>query len=334
MSETGGRLQIQSEAPCISCVITSFNNGEDLRRAVESVLDQTLPAREIIIADDASSPHSREIAASLAARTPNTRLIARERNLGAGANRHLAILESAHPFITTLDGDDLYDRAKLSLEWAALEGRTDRIAYSDVTVTAPDGKSSLRTSKAFADLSPEQRLEATVLRAVPPPRDMLYAKDLYLASGGYDQSARMYEDWSLKMRLARQVKQWRGADAIGTIYRPRVDGLAAASRPAHAFWKVYALCRNLDWLVEALTSDVIVKAFQRVLQGHDDPELVLRAQRALERLPRSGDWRAALEPLRRLADREDLRLVSDAGLSALLSDVFDGLDDIAAGEPT
>lgn len=42
--------------PTISVVITSHNRQREVVRAIRSVAGQTLPALEIIVVDDASSP--------------------------------------------------------------------------------------------------------------------------------------------------------------------------------------------------------------------------------------------------------------------------------------
>ena len=66
----------------ISVVVTSFNNAKTITRALDSVVRQTYPVDEIIVADDCSTDGSRDLLRSYAAAHPNVRVIAREANIG------------------------------------------------------------------------------------------------------------------------------------------------------------------------------------------------------------------------------------------------------------
>lgn len=55
----------------ISVFITSYNQRDYLREAIESVLAQTLPASQIIVVDDASSDGSPDLISDYARRYPD-----------------------------------------------------------------------------------------------------------------------------------------------------------------------------------------------------------------------------------------------------------------------
>lgn len=116
----------------ITCVITSFNNMPYISEALDSLLTQTRPLDEIIIADDGSTDGSRDMLESLENEHKNIRLIFRERNLGVAANRDLAIRDASSVFVTTLDADDIYYPDKVSKEVELLDGAVDKVAFSDV----------------------------------------------------------------------------------------------------------------------------------------------------------------------------------------------------------
>lgn len=98
----------------ISCIIVSYNNGLFLKEAILSVVNQTLPVNEIIVADDGSTDGSRDLITSLAHEYSQIKPIFREKNLGVSINRDLAIRAAQSNLITTLDGDDCYSPKKLS----------------------------------------------------------------------------------------------------------------------------------------------------------------------------------------------------------------------------
>ena len=321
-------VAVVREPPQISCIITSFNNGEELRRALRSVLGQTLLPQEIIIADDHSSAPQRQAALALEDRSRGVRVIAREQNLGPGENRHQAILEASQPFITTLDGDDQFAPGKLEAEWRVLSGRTDAIACSDIGV-ADAGSFTIRPVSAFTGLDPEERLRASVQRSAPLPRDMLYSKDIYLTAGGYERSACLYEDWSLKLALTHRITDWRRAPAVGTIYHRHERGLSAAPRATHMFWKTYVIARNVDWLAAVLGARFVMDALFQIWSRHDDAQSRRRADHAATAMPAGAhEGEIDLSPLTRLAAR-NLRGASSAQLAEELAVVLAGFGQLS-----
>lgn len=224
----------------VSCIITSYNNGLVLRNAVKSVLRQTLPVAEIIIADDASTDGSREMITELARAYSCITPILRERNLGVAANRDLAIRSATQPYITHLDGDDLFAREKIAGEWRALGGREDVVAYS-LVARVYSGKwwrTRVLDPAETVGVQPDA-FDRLLARAGAIPRDMLLAKSLFEAAGGFNHAIPLYEDWDFKLRLARVASGWGASGEIGTIYMQHTGGLSTAERSKHEEWKTY-----------------------------------------------------------------------------------------------
>ncbi|TMR10550.1 glycosyltransferase [Nonomuraea turkmeniaca] len=93
--------------PDCSVVVITYNDAARLPRAVRSVLGQSLRDLEVIIADDASTDGTPEVAARLAARDPRVRYLRREVNSGGcGAPRNDGIDAAAAPYVMFLDSDD------------------------------------------------------------------------------------------------------------------------------------------------------------------------------------------------------------------------------------
>ena len=79
--------------PQVSLIITSYNQQEYLREAIESAIDQTVAAFEIIVADDHSTKDgSIETIREYAARYPGlVRGLFQEKNVGIPKNRNSAL---------------------------------------------------------------------------------------------------------------------------------------------------------------------------------------------------------------------------------------------------
>jgi len=93
-----------SDSLLASIVISSYNYGRFLRRAIDSALSQTYPNTEVIVADDCSTDDSREIILSYGDRVIP---MLREKNEGGDANYNEACRMSRGQVIFILDSDDM-----------------------------------------------------------------------------------------------------------------------------------------------------------------------------------------------------------------------------------
>ena len=71
----------------ISVIIPTYNRAHTLEQAIQSVLDQTYPAQEIIVVDDASIDATPEILEKYSSRV---KIIRNERNSGVSFPEMLA----------------------------------------------------------------------------------------------------------------------------------------------------------------------------------------------------------------------------------------------------
>ena len=93
----------------ISVVIPVFNGEKFIARAINSVLDQTFPANEIIVVDDGSTDNTAAVVRSYGDRV---RYFI-QKNSGPGAARNLGIKNASSQWIAFLDADDEYLPHKL-----------------------------------------------------------------------------------------------------------------------------------------------------------------------------------------------------------------------------
>jgi glycosyltransferase involved in cell wall biosynthesis len=105
----------------ISAIITTFNCETYLGQAIESILNQTVAADEIIVVDDGSSDGSAELVRRYGSRV----LYLWQSNRGPGAARNLGIRVAQGELLAFLDSDDLWLPRKLELQMAALDRDPD-----------------------------------------------------------------------------------------------------------------------------------------------------------------------------------------------------------------
>jgi glycosyltransferase involved in cell wall biosynthesis len=213
---------------CISVIISCYNNELTIRPAIESVLRQNIEISEIIVADDGSTDSSRKIISELATKHENVIPSFREYNVGVSANRDRAIRSAKGELVTTLDGDDLFLPGKLTAEYKVLENSDfNGIAFSDILLVNTCSIRKIETGQ-LDKKSGKEALESICMRKTPVPRDMLFAKELYVVSGGFDLDLTKYEDWLLKMKLSvsGSFLPWLYSGHCGTVYDRRSPGLS------------------------------------------------------------------------------------------------------------
>lgn len=111
-------------APLVSIAIPSYNTERWVGRAIESALAQQVSFPfEIIVSDDCSQDHSREVAQRYVERYPDTvRLITRPKNVGMQRNYFETFETCRGKYIAWLDSDDYWTNPqKLTLQTEALE---------------------------------------------------------------------------------------------------------------------------------------------------------------------------------------------------------------------
>lgn len=120
--------------PLVSVVVPVFNKDFILDKTLESLLSQTFEDWNCILVNDGSTDKSLEIALHYAGRFPNKFIVHSQKNSGQSIARNEGIKRANGKFIAFLDGDDIWDKNKLTLQVKLLEDYPDAImtlcAYS------------------------------------------------------------------------------------------------------------------------------------------------------------------------------------------------------------
>ncbi|MBD3883526.1 glycosyltransferase family 2 protein [Phormidium tenue FACHB-886] len=189
----------------ISVVIPCYNSERFIRPAVESILNQTFRAFELILVDDGSTDSTPEIIQSYADRDSRVRLLKTgNSNTGSGgAARNRAIAEAKYDWIAMLDHDDVALPDRLEKQMAAAEANPHVVVWG----------SYIHHINAQGDFLSFQAWGATTeaefykLRSQGKPTTVyhptaLMRKDILLKVGGYRAEFRGADDLDLFDRMA------------------------------------------------------------------------------------------------------------------------------------
>lgn len=99
-------MNLSSENPVITTIITTYRRPQLLRRAVESVLKQTYPHFQVYVCDNASGDETEEIMRDFVARDSRVQYHRHPENIGMMANYKFALNKVNTPFFSFLSDDD------------------------------------------------------------------------------------------------------------------------------------------------------------------------------------------------------------------------------------
>jgi glycosyltransferase involved in cell wall biosynthesis len=125
-----------SRQPLVSVLVSNYNYAAYLPETIESVLAQSYGDWELIVCDDGSTDHSREVVSRYAERDPRIRLIAKE-NGGHASGLNAAFRVAQGEIVSLLDSDDLFLPEKLArlVECCALHPDCGLIVHRVLRVT-------------------------------------------------------------------------------------------------------------------------------------------------------------------------------------------------------
>jgi len=112
------KLPEQLRLPQLSVFFPAYNEEKNIPIVVEKalkVLPRVADEYEVIIVDDGSRDHTREVAGDLARAHPVVRVIGHEKNRGYGAALRTGFRAAQYPWVAFTDSDGQFDFA--DIEW-------------------------------------------------------------------------------------------------------------------------------------------------------------------------------------------------------------------------
>jgi len=132
--------EIKMKTVKISIVVPCYNVAIYINRCLESIQNQTLKDIEIICVDDASVDNTRDILMRCADQDTRIKVIAKDKNEGAGKARNLGIDNACGEFIVFMDPDDYYPTSDtLEKMYKAVVENNVKIAGGNLIKLNPGG---------------------------------------------------------------------------------------------------------------------------------------------------------------------------------------------------
>ncbi len=178
----------------VGVVIPTFNRAHLLGRALDSVLAQTLPLRQIIVVDDGSTDSTAELVAGY----PGVSYL-RQENRGVSAARNLGIRHCGCDWIALLDSDDEWLPEKLGVQFEALaENPGHRLIHCD--------EIWIRNGRRVNPADRHRKRGGWIFEYCLPlcvisPSAAVIERSLLIEAGGFNEQLPACEDYDLWLRV-------------------------------------------------------------------------------------------------------------------------------------
>ncbi len=184
--------------PLVSVVIASFNMGQYLPQAIQSILDQTYKNLEVIVIDDGSTDDTESNVSSMLG---DTRLrYIKQVNLGQPKAKNNGLAHCQGEFIAFCDGDDLWEKNKLELQIPLFNRPEVGVVYSEVSYIDENNQRYDKQPpyERYQGKITEQLLEKNFV----PFGTAIIRKECLDKDGVFNDEYRMGIDWDLWLRYS------------------------------------------------------------------------------------------------------------------------------------
>jgi glycosyltransferase involved in cell wall biosynthesis len=279
--------------PVVSVVIPAFNAEETLSQAVNSVIHGTYQDFEILIADDASTDSTYEVAQTSANTDNRIRCFRNEHSMGVSKTRNELINNSQGKYVAFLDSDDTWEPNKLDIclrflaenshikaVGHALRYLTEKNKRVGYLPARPSSMEELRTIQSTGALPHVYTTSAVV------------EKSILIQEAGFATDWPVGVDTELFARIA-----WR-------------HGLLTINAPLGSYRIKSGSLTDKYWLMKRLSDSCVRENFKRLRKGMEPITIVEYEKAFLKNLYSLKN----MARLRRLYSRHLLRKAGESWL--------------------
>jgi len=215
-----------SDLPLVSVIMPAFNRADYITEALESVLGQDYPHKELVVIDDGSTDNTIEIVKSFGNRV---RLM-QQRNSGPAAARNRGIGAAAGKYVAFIDSDDVWLPGKLTAQVGYLEANPDVSVVHAELVPWSRGADGVFQRSSLPEIEPVKATIAVdpsssgwiyhrlLLAPMVNMSSMVVRRSLFEEIGLFDVSLLRGEDYEFTLRASR-VTRIEMLDCVAVVYR-------------------------------------------------------------------------------------------------------------------
>jgi glycosyltransferase involved in cell wall biosynthesis len=189
---------LTSTQPLVSVVIATYNMGQYLSQAVDSILQQTWENLEVIVVDDGSTDNTTEVMAQYQG---NHKVIyIKNENQGQPKAKNCGIRNTKGEFIAFCDADDFWEKNKLDLQIPHFANPKVGVVYSEVSFI--DEHNHRYTKEDHEVRHSGNVTNQMLIENFVPFGTSVIRRQCIEKNGIFDEEFRMGIDWDLWLRYS------------------------------------------------------------------------------------------------------------------------------------
>jgi len=228
--------------PLVSIVTPCYNSAAFITETLESVIAQDYKNWEMIIVDDCSGDNTCQIVETFAMRHQGIKLIVLKENGGVSNARNIGMAAANGKYISFLDSDDVWLKAKLSKQVSFMEKELLPLTFCAYKRINENGEV----------ISGQVPVPLTVnYDALLAHNVVIFSTSMMLKSaiGDLKFSRAGHEDWIFLLKLLKQCRQGYGINQLLAFYRVRQNSVSANKLKAIGYtWRIFRESEGIGFL--------------------------------------------------------------------------------------
>ena len=252
-------MRMEDKQPLISVIMGVYYRKESvalLRRAVQSILDQSYPNFEFLICDDGSNQGALETLNQFAEQDDRIRLVRGIQRMDLAAKLNACLRLAKGTYIARMDDDDWSAPERFEKQLRALDGNKEVSFLGCNVLLCRNGQ--VYGERVLPELPKVENFYMTQPFVHPT---IIFRKDALLSVGGYSEGKRQFlcEDYDLLLRL--YAAGYCGMNLQENLLTYTVSASAKANRRMSHRWNeaVTRFCRFRDLKVLPWAFPYVVK---------------------------------------------------------------------------
>lgn len=252
----------------ISVVIPTYNRQDFIKKAIQSVQNQTVKIDEIIIIDDGSNDNTKEIIKDL-----NIKYIYQE-NSGVSKARNRGIKEAKNSWIAFLDSDDVWNDTKIEKQINfhkqnphILLSHTDELWIRNDKIINQKKHQQKPSGFCFLD---------NITSCKIGPSTVMMHKDIFDDIGLFDEDLKVCEDYDLWIRISNKYEIGLIDEKLMTKYAGHANQLSFTTFAIDTY-RIQALEKHLESKYKTNIINELIQKCTLLLKGakkHNNIELL------------------------------------------------------------
>ena len=206
-----------NQIPDISVIVTNYNYEKYISRAIRSCLNQGHVSHEVIVVDDCSTDKSLE---AIRCFSEDIKVVSTNKNSGVAVAANVGVNAAKGQFFIRVDADDYVNSDMCYIMKTYLEANHDAFCVSCDYLMVDNFENILK--RGYAE---KENISCGIM----------YRRDQFVQSGGYNEKMRHREEEELRKRLGQDYKIHH---LRIPFYRYRMHDSNKTKEPEYKTWEI------------------------------------------------------------------------------------------------